>query len=216
MHKNMFIKSFKEFKSIYALAVMGLLIGVSMVLEYFTIETPLFKINFAFLAVAGIGMLFGPVVGIFGGMLSDVLGWVVHPVGAFLPLYTLVGGLQGFIYGYILYYKNKDGNLFGKFSRKKSGEFVLKNKLDNKFKNKMFIVKVIIARLLDVVVINMFINTYLNIHYGFIPYESLIFIIITRTAKNMLEFAVDIPMLLVILPVVFFAYNSVVRKRNTF
>ncbi|MDR0984062.1 MAG: folate family ECF transporter S component [Ruminococcus sp.] len=206
----MFLKSFKEFKSVYGIAVMGLLIGISMMLETFTISFPMFKINFAFLSVAAIGMLFGPVVGIFGGMLSDVLGWVVHPDGPFLPLYTLVGGLQGFIYGYVLYHKNKETNFFGK---KKTPEFTLKNKSE-KLGGKSFVAKVIIARLLDVVVINMFINTYLNIHYGFIPYESMTFIIATRTVKNLLEFVVDVPMLLVVLPAAFVAYKTVVRKRN--
>ncbi|MDR0984049.1 MAG: folate family ECF transporter S component [Ruminococcus sp.] len=202
MFLKSFRESFKEFKSVYALAVMGLLIGISMVLETFTISLPMFKINFSFLAVASIGMLFGPVVGIFGGMLSDVLGWVVHPDGPFLPLYTLVGGLQGFIYGYVLYHKN--GNSFGK------------NKINTKSEklyNRSFVIKVVVARLLDVVVVNMFINTYLNIHYGFIPYESMALIITSRGVKNLLEFVVDVPMLLVVLPAAFVAYRRVVKKR---
>ena len=71
---KMFQESFKEFKDLRAVVVTGLLIALSMVIESFTINLGFAKINFAFLAIAAIGMLYGPSVSLFAGAVCDVLG----------------------------------------------------------------------------------------------------------------------------------------------
>ena len=63
---KMFADSAKEFGSVKSITVTGMFIAVSMVIESLSIDIGYTKINFAFLAIAVIGMLFGPVVG-FGG-----------------------------------------------------------------------------------------------------------------------------------------------------
>lgn len=184
-----FVKSAREFTKLNCLSVTAIFIAVSMILEMFSIDLQFVKINFAFLAIAVIGMLFGPTVGIFAGLCCDVVGFIAHPTGAFLPAYTLVAGLQGMIYGVTLY----------------------KGVFKDMFKRKsVLLFHVIIARLLDVIVINLLLNTALNLHYGFIPQEAFHTAILGRLAKNLIELAVDIPLLYVLMPVAKAAYDKTV------
>jgi len=91
---NLFADSLKEFKKVRNLAITALLIAISMVIEMYSIDLQFCKLNFAFLAIAAIGLLFGPAVGFFSGLACDVVGFMVHPSGGFLPIYVLVAGLQ--------------------------------------------------------------------------------------------------------------------------
>ncbi len=201
---NMFKKSAAEFKSIRCITLTGILIAISMLIEMYSIDFKFFKINFAFLAIASIGMLFGPTVSLFAGFAADVVGFLVHPSGGFLPAYVLVAGLQGLIYGICLYHKN-DGH---------SIAFV--NNVKNKTTDITLYVRAVIARLLDIVVINLLLNTKLNLHYGFIPKQAYTEAVITRTSKNVIELFADLPLLFVILPVVLMIYKKlpVAKKSN--
>lgn len=192
---SMFYTSLKELKSIRCIAITGIFITISMVIEAFTIDLVIFKINFAFLAIAVIGMLFGPTVSLVAGFACDIVGFVVHPQGGFIPTYILVAGLQGLIYGIVLYHK-KD-----KYS------YILKNNKTDKITDITLHIRAIIARIIDVILINILINTKLNMHYGFIPDEIYIEAVVARTAKNVLELIVDIPLLFIILPITLAAYR---------
>ena len=185
---KMFSDSAKEFKSVKSIAVTGMLIAVSMVIEMFSIDIGYAKLNFAFVAIAAIGMLFGPTVGFGAGLICDVVGFIALPTGAFLPLYTLVAGLQGLIYGLCLYYKRE-------------------LKIEIGGKDISLIIRATVARLLDVVLINLLINTKLNLHYGFIPPAAYSSAIAARITKNAIELAVDLPLLYIILPVCLVAYK---------
>jgi ECF transporter S component (folate family) len=189
---SMFGTSFKEFRNVRTVLITGLFIAVSMVLEMFSINLALFKINFAFLAIAVIGMLFGPSVGLVAGMLCDIVGFIAKPDGGFFPAYVLVAGLQGLIYGICLYHR-ADPQL--RFLKRQSSTIVL-------------CIRAVIARLLDVVIINLLLNTALNLHYGFIPAEAYGTAVIARTAKNVLELAADIPLLMLILPAALAAFKQ--------
>lgn len=185
---SLFSDSAKELKQLRCIVVTGLLIAISMAIESIQIVTPFFKINFTFLAFAAIGMLFGPTVAFFSGALCDILGYIVRPDGAFIPVYILIAMLQGLIYGILLYKKD----------------------------TKKLFVLIIIARLLDVVIINLCLNTYFNMYYGFIPQVPLWTAISARALKNFLELLADIPLLYAVLPAVYTAYNRVfVKKANT-
>jgi len=72
--------------------------------------------------------------------------------------------------------------------------------------------RAIVARLLDVILINLLINTRLNMHYGFIPEEAYSTAIVVRIVKNVIELVIDFPMLFVLLPVALTAYQRVFRK----
>lgn len=192
---SMFYTSLKELKSIRCIAITGIFITISMVIEAFTIDLVIFKINFAFLAIAVIGMLFGPTVGLIAGFACDIVGFVVHPQGGFIPIYILVAGLQGLIYGIVLYHK------------KDKYTYLLKNNKTDKLTDITLHIRAIVARVIDVVLINILINTKLNMHYGFIPDEIYIEAVVARTAKNVLELIVDIPLLFIILPITLAAYR---------
>ena len=97
---SVFTDSAKEFTKVRSLVTTSLLVAVSMVIEMFSIDIGFAKLNFAFLAIAIIGMLFGPVVGMMAGVCTDVLGYFAGnlSMGAYFPGYTLtavVGGLIG-------------------------------------------------------------------------------------------------------------------------
>lgn len=190
----------KKHTTIINLVICSMLIALSMAVEALSIDLPFGKINFAFIPLAAIGMLFGPTVGIVAGGICDVLGFLVHPSGAFLPLYTLIGMFQGMIYGLILYRRWGDV-----YSDDTTGRFF-------GLKVTQLGARIIAARLADVLIVNMLMNTAANIHYGFIPYKSLSVIIATRLGKNLLELAADLPLLFIILPFVLVLYSRTVTK----
>lgn len=197
---SIFTESAKEFTKVRSLVVTAMFVAISMVIESFSIDIAFAKLNFAFLAIAVIGMLFGPCMGLMAGFACDIVGYLVHPDGGFLPMYVLVGGLQGLIYGICLYQKAKQHSiLYTNNSTGKSTDITL-------------FLRAIVARLLDVVLINLLINTKLNLHYGFIPQEAYGSAIVARIAKNMIELAIDLPLLFVLLPIAAKAYSMIFRK----
>lgn len=198
-----FVLSAKEFTKLRCLCITAIFIAASMLLEMMSINLQFVKINFAFLAIAVIGMLFGPTVGFFAGLICDVVGFIASPMGGFLPLYTLVAGLQGLIYGCCLYIRNDSHSL------------LLKNNTTGKLIDVTLFVKATIARLLDVIVINLLINTKLNLHYGFIPKEAYGAAIIARIAKNVIELVADLPLLYIVLPAAYMAYKRLAVKGSS-
>ncbi len=197
---SVFTKSAGEFSKLRSLIVTAMLVAISMVIEMFSIDIAFAKLNFAFLAIAVIGMLFGPCMGLAAGFACDIVGYLAHPDGGFLPAYILVAGLQGFIYGICLYHKADTHRI--QYVNSKTGKMV----------DITLFLRAIIARLLDVIVINLLINTKLNLHYGFIPDEAYGAAIVARIAKNVIELAIDLPLLFVLLPVVLKIYHQVFRK----
>ena len=102
---NSFKRSLAELRSIRCLTVVGVFIAIYVVLDGFaTIRIGEFlKIDFAYLALAMIGMLFGPAVGFIAGFACDLVGYLVNPIGGFIPWFALITALEGFIYGLGLY-----------------------------------------------------------------------------------------------------------------
>lgn len=188
---NLFKDSAAELKKVSCLTITGVFIAVSMLIESFTIEIPYAKINFAFLAIAVIGLLFGPTVSFIAGGLCDVVGYIVHPQGGFLPIYILIAMLQGLIYGICLYRKSP---WMMKRAEKKASNFAI-------------YICAVIARLIDVAVINLILNTKANMHYGFIPETAFWEAVAARLIKNAVELAADIPLLFVMLPFALLLYR---------
>lgn len=99
-----FGRSAVELKSIRCITVTGVLIALDLVLKMLTIKlTNDLKITFAFIALATIGMLFGPTVGFLAGIMTDVIGYLLNSDGGFSPLFTLIEAIGGMIYGIFLY-----------------------------------------------------------------------------------------------------------------
>lgn len=198
---NLFAESAKEITgnrmsaNLRCLVTTAMLVAVSMAIEALTIPMPFGKINFAFIAIAAIGMLYGPVIAFFAGGMCDIVGYLAHPDGGFLPIYILIAMLQGLIYGVILY--RKWGNMY---SAEKHSRLLGINLSE-------MAVRLIAARLCDVIVINLLLNTAANLHYGFIPAQAFGTAVAVRLTKNILELFADIPLMLLIMPVVLGTYS---------
>ncbi len=194
---TMFKDSSKEFENVRSLTITAIFIAISMVIEKFTINLPFTKINFAFLAIAVIGMLTGPVMGFVAGMICDIVGFLVNPTGAFMPIFTIIAGLQGLIYG-ILLYRKQENFCIGKLSE-----------------NVSLSIRAVIARVLDVVIINLFLNTYFTVKLGFIPNKTFTMVLEGKLVKNLLEMVIDIPLLVLLLPAVIVIYKKTITNRHS-
>lgn len=88
------------------IAVMSVLIAMEIVLSRFlSIAAWNMKIGFSFVALALAGMLLGPVKGGIVGALSDFIGAILFPIGAYFPGFTLTSFLMGLTFGVFLYKK---------------------------------------------------------------------------------------------------------------
>lgn len=100
-----FIESAQEFKDPRSVVGTALLIALSVILSI-TLSirlSPTLRIQFSFLAFSILGMLYGPAMGAAAGVISDIVGYILFPTGAFFPGYTLNAALGGVFYGLFLY-----------------------------------------------------------------------------------------------------------------
>lgn len=104
-----FRESSREFRSVRTLTFTSLLLALKFVLDTYNIRiviTENLRITFGFLALAFIGLLFGPVVGMTAGFISDLIGFMLNNGGgSYFPGYTLTAILGGLIWGLMLYKK---------------------------------------------------------------------------------------------------------------
>lgn len=102
-----FYKSAKMLKSPQNLAVCGMLLALRILLGYFSNLTlaisPDIKIGFSFLPIAIAGILCGPVAAGAIGALGDLFCFILAPMGAYFPGWTISGLLVGLIYGIFLF-----------------------------------------------------------------------------------------------------------------
>ena len=186
---SIFKRSALELKSVKCIVTVGVFLAVAVVLDGFgSIRIGEFlKINFTFLPLALIGMLFGPVVGCLSGLLVDVIGYLVNPVGAFLPWLVLISGLEGFIYGLILY------NM----------------KPEKTYKQ---IIRIVLARGLVCGVCNLKLNTLALYSYGIITGESFAALFAARIATNVITFCIGSYLCMAVLVPAKLAYEKMVDK----
>ena len=96
---NVFISSYKELKKIRTLTTCAMLISLSIILGYFTINIGgIAKVGFSSIPATLAAFLFGPAV-------ADITKYLIKPDGAFFIGFTLNAILTGFIRGSILYKK---------------------------------------------------------------------------------------------------------------
>lgn len=93
-----------ECHKINRLTLAALVIALSVVIGSFSIPVATnLHISFNFLVVAFGAMIYGPFVGIIAGAAIDIIGYILHPFGAFFPGYTLSSMLGCLIYALFLY-----------------------------------------------------------------------------------------------------------------
>lgn len=86
------------------LAIAALVIAMRVAVRSLTLPiTESLYISLEFLPTAVGGMIYGPIMGLFVGAVSDVLGALLFPKGPFFPPFMLVNMLQGFLFGFFLY-----------------------------------------------------------------------------------------------------------------
>jgi ECF transporter S component (folate family) len=95
-------------KKTKVLVFVGLLISMDIILTRFlSFQALTIRVDFGFIPVSMLSMLFGPVIGGIGAGLADILGMVVAPKGPYFPGLTLTALLRGVIFGLVLYKREK-------------------------------------------------------------------------------------------------------------
>lgn len=89
------------------LTTLAVLIAAEVVLNLLEIHTGAIKINLAFVPVVVAAYLYGAWGGIAIYGLGDLLGCIVHPVGAWYPPITITYALIGGIFGLLLHRNSK-------------------------------------------------------------------------------------------------------------
>jgi len=96
------------------LVFLSLLIALGVVLTRFlSLRLPLFgvegiRIGIGSLPMIFAGIVFGPLAGGIVGAITDLVGFWVSPMGAYMPHFTFTAFLTGFIPGFLMIYVFKD------------------------------------------------------------------------------------------------------------
>lgn len=102
-----FAESASMLKKPQNIAVCGMLLALRILLGYFSNLTlalsPDVKIGFSFLPIAVAAILCGPVASGAIGALGDVICFLLAPMGAYFPGWTINGLLVGLLYGVFLF-----------------------------------------------------------------------------------------------------------------
>ena len=82
------------------------MMAINIILSYYEIRFGAYlRIGFGFVTQPIVTAMFGPIPGCMTGMLQDILSFILHPTGAYIPAYTMCVGISGMIYGIMLYNK---------------------------------------------------------------------------------------------------------------
>ena len=206
-----FRKSALELKNLRTLCVTAILIALDLVLKSVTIPISTdMKITFAFLALASIGMLFGPVVAFLAGTVTDILGmFIAQNMGAFNPMFTLVEATGAMIYGIFLYGL--------RFTRVDSlgGKFTDKNDVKQ-------LLRIVLAKVVVVIVCNLIMTPFAititntmeaGTYKASVFWTGLWMRISKGLIKNVIQCPVDCVLLFAVLPIILAAYNRVFKSR---
>ncbi len=102
-YRNDFSQSIKKPKTT---AFCAMMIAINVVLSFFVpVFSSYLKIEFGFITLPIVSLLYGPITGCMMGMVQDIVGLIVKPTGALLIMLTLTDGITGMIYGMAFYKK---------------------------------------------------------------------------------------------------------------
>lgn len=211
-----FKRSAEELKSVRCIAVMAVLIALDLVLKSFlNIQvTDNLKISFAFVAVAALGMLYGPTAAGLACVVTDIVGYLLKPTGTFNPLFTLVEVIGGIIYGCFLY----------GFSPIKPDLKSVKTFGRSIFDNWSAVLRIVLAKVTVAVVCNLFMTPlFITIQKaaeaGSFNSEVFWTGFLTRVGTRVIKNAIEVPVHILILILVLFpikaAYNAAFKRRKS-
>lgn len=87
----------------HRLVLAAMLVAVQIILSRFlSLSLWNLKLGFSFLPIALAGILLGPLGAGLVGLVSDVVGAILFPIGTFFPGFSLTAFLVGFGYGFFL------------------------------------------------------------------------------------------------------------------
>ncbi|MBD5129972.1 MAG: folate family ECF transporter S component [Ruminococcaceae bacterium] len=202
-----FKRSAAELHDIRCICVTAILIALDLALKWLTQYLPSGKISVAFLAIAAIGMLFGPVVAFLAGGITDILGMllITQNIGAFNPLFTLVEMTGGLIYGLFLYDMTvfkpdfSGGKMFFKSVGSNWGSFL----------------RIVLAKLTVIVICNLLMNTSFQVLTGYIAPEAFTARLWTRVGTNFIKMPFDILLMLLTMYPIKAAFVAVFGRWTT-
>ena len=94
----------KQLHHLPSLVLAALFVALRVAIS--TVRVPVavnLNIMFSFLVASGGSMICGPILGVMSGFVSDVLGYLCHPDGAFFIGYTISEMLGALVYALFLY-----------------------------------------------------------------------------------------------------------------
>lgn len=195
-----------ELKNLRTLCVTAILIALDLVLKAFVtirFPAPIGKISVAFLALAAIGMLYGPVVSSLAAAITDILGLVVsQELSAFNPMYTLVEVTAGFLYGLFLY------NISVVKPDFSSGKAFFKSIVSNWSS----FLRIVAVKLFVILICNIFMTNWAHLMTGYIAQESFKATLYTSIGKNFIKMPFDIVLMLLTMYPIKAAYSRVFRR----
>lgn len=202
---RMFKNSALELKNVRCLTVTAMLIALNLVLKSVTVYlSEDLKLTFSFLALAAIGMLFGPTVSFMAGIITDILGMLLaQTMGAFNPLFTIVEATGAMIYGMFLY-----GMKYVKIDFKGMN-------VSSFLKLISHIWRIIVAKLTVVIVCNVILNPLAMIIAEYWTWEVAVKVKIpARLIKYAIQTPVDWVLMVLVLYPVLLAYKTVFRNKS--
>ena len=100
-----FPDSFREMSKLRTITLIAMLLAVSVVLSFFTIQvSESLRLGLGYLITATMGMLFGPVTAGIAAGVGDIVKYLIKPSGAFFPGFTITALLGGVLYGMVFYH----------------------------------------------------------------------------------------------------------------
>ncbi len=100
-----FPDSFREMSKLRTITLIAMLLAVSVVLSFFTIQvSESLRLGLGYLITATMGMLFGPVTAGIAAGVGDIVKYLIKPSGAFFPGLTITAILGGVLYGMVFYH----------------------------------------------------------------------------------------------------------------
>lgn len=171
---NLFKRSALELKNIRCLTFTALLIALDLAIKLATTmrTSDTLHISFAFVALASVSMLYGPTVGFVAGLITDLLGYIIAPSGAFDIRFTLIEALGAMIYGIFLYNMQND---------------------------RWMIPRIIAAKTTVVIICNLWLTTWA---VASLAGKGFLAMFPARAIKNIIQLPIDIVLLAVLLPLV--------------
>lgn len=108
--KSLLMYKSESIRTTKVIAGMALFIGLNMLLSSLTISLSAeLRISFAFLATAASCYFYGLWPNVLVAFLVDLLNYLMHPVGFYMPLFALTAILNAVIYSLAFYGRDKIG-----------------------------------------------------------------------------------------------------------